>query len=262
MFWLALLLCLPQALYVRARAVRFGPAQGKPSGVEGKNCVGRALRVQGVGDSIIAGVGVGRYEHSVTACIARELARHAGSPVQWAALGESGADSRRVKALFDSSLPAKPADLVVVSAGVNDTTGLRPLRGWQRSLMQLLKAVHRHSPDAQVLLLGLPPMHHFPLLPRPLRWLMGLRSWQLDSVAAEVAAQYSWLTHVVFAERPAPDQFSDDGYHPSVATTGHISNKLLAALPEQWWQGLEANHGKDRDKALNERTENEAAKTG
>ena len=54
LFWGLFPLLIPQALWVRKTAPRTAPAAGPRSGTVGD---GRPIRLVGVGDSIIAGVG-------------------------------------------------------------------------------------------------------------------------------------------------------------------------------------------------------------
>src|SRR4029079_7731717 len=66
------------------------------------------------------------------------------------------------------------ADLVFVSIGVNDLKNLHSATRFRRELHTLLDAILAAAPQAQVCLLGIPPLDHFPAFPRPLadalRW--------------------------------------------------------------------------------------------
>ena len=82
LFWSALPFVMPQALWVRARAPRFaGPAAaaeglaapGAPH-TRSRSADSPPLRLLGLGDSLIEGVGVTRAEDCLTACCAREVA--------------------------------------------------------------------------------------------------------------------------------------------------------------------------------------------
>jgi hypothetical protein len=82
-------------------------------------------------------------------------------------------------------------------------------------LKALLTAWTIHSPQAQVLLAGVPPMQRFPGLPQPLRQVFGWRAARLDRVGQQVAAGVENVQH---RPTPVPDDpaaFASDGYHPN-----------------------------------------------
>ena len=113
---LLLPIALAQGLWVRGKTVpRLPPASGH------RGAFGRrddsALSVVGVGDSIIAGVGVERQERALVGHFARRLhermdVRCGGAPMaEWRRFDD---DRERVAPL------APAADVYIVSAGVND----------------------------------------------------------------------------------------------------------------------------------------------
>ena len=137
LYWFMLLSLLPgllaQGLWLRRRAPRFAPAAGPQAGYCRPHRGGCAqddipLRVIGLGDSIIAGVGAGTMTQSLTACLARALAGLLQRPVQWQAVGRSGAASSDIVAELLPHLPPQACDVIVLSLGVNDITGLTSSR--------------------------------------------------------------------------------------------------------------------------------------
>jgi lysophospholipase L1-like esterase len=236
LFWPGLLACLPQAWHVRRTASRFAAAGGASHGLHGE---GKPLHVLGLGDSIIAGVGLQQHDQGLVATVARELAARCGRAVSWSALGQSGEAAAGVQRLYRRQQPAPGQDLVLLSVGVNDITGLTSLRRWRRNLGSLVACLQNDSPQAVLVLIGLPPMQHFPVLPRPLRWVLGLRAAQLDRVAARLAGQAGNVCHVPLNFRPQPGQFAADGYHPSAESHAALATALVDALPPgclQNWQ--------------------------
>lgn len=226
-FWGRMALCLPQAMAVRARAPRLPAAPGPTSGTCPALQPGSgadALRLLGIGDSIIAGVGATDSDSALVAELARHLALGLGRTVAWRALGRSGAGARVLhQVLAADDGPA--ADLVVVSAGVNDVIGLTPGRRWHRDLMTLADTLRRHSPGALVVLIGLPPLDRFPLLPPALARVLGGRARALDSLLAELAGQGERMLHVPIGPAVRPDLFCRDGFHP-----GDAGYRMLAGI--------------------------------
>lgn len=225
LFWLSLPLLLPQGLWLRRTARRLPPADGEPAGVVGE---GPPLRLLAVGDSIVAGVGAARIEDAMPGQLARALARRERR-VEWRACGDNGA---RCADLLRGlpGLPAAPADLVFVSVGVNDVTGLTTARHWERRLRALLDGLRLHSPQALIVLAGVPPMDRFPALPSPLRQAFGWRSRRLDAVGRALAARLPGVRHLPTEVPEDPAAFAEDGYHPNAAACARWATDLVAAL--------------------------------
>ena len=212
LFWITFPLLLPQALYVRSTAPRFAPAGGPAEGSVGE---GEVVNLLAIGDSIIAGVGASKLSGALVGQTARALAESRRCRVSWHALGVSGYDSNKVLEGLVPNLPGLPFDYIVVSVGVNDVTGLTSIRRWRRNLSVLLERLQSHSPRATIALAGIPPLHGFPLLPQPLRAVLGLRARALDEIAREVVIAEQNARHAPLDFDPDPAKFSPDGYHPS-----------------------------------------------
>lgn len=224
LFWLALPFVAPQALLVRRRAPRFPVAEGPMTGSAGR---GRPLRLVGIGDSVIAGVGAGTTDRAVVARTAAGLARLLDCRVDWRALGIVGADAGQVSRDLVPAAARRETDLWLVSVGVNDVTSLKSARRWRTDLEELLAALQAHSPGSLTVLLGVPPMGTFPLLPWPLRGLLGLRASNLDRVGKAVA-ESGGVLHRPYARTLLTEQFSSDGYHPSPAGHQAVADDVAA----------------------------------
>ncbi|MFZ8984056.1 MAG: SGNH/GDSL hydrolase family protein [Steroidobacteraceae bacterium] len=226
LFWLTLPWLLPQALWVRRYAPRFAAPPGPSSG-----CLAGEprLKLAGIGDSIIAGVGARDMAAGLVGRIATMIATQLDCGVEWQAIGKIGATTRGVRQKLVQRLPAGPIDLFVVSVGVNDITSLRTLRGWQADVDQLLDCLHAHSPGALVLLAGIPPLQHFPLLPQPLKAVLGLRAAHFAEALAEVARRRAGCIPVPIDVQPDRQQFSADGFHPSHDAYALFAAAMMAA---------------------------------
>jgi len=228
LFWSAVPLLLPQALWVRRNTPRFAaPAGAERGAVMQPNVHAAPLRLIGLGDSIIAGVGAQTADDCLTAQLARELSAQRGISVEWSNIGRIGATTTRVLRDLVKRLPATSADLLLVSTGVNDVTSLRQRGEWSREIRRLADTLAEHSPEATALFLGLPPMQAFPALPAPLRQLLGLRARLFDETLAETLAGHPRARHVALTLEAAPDMFCADGFHPSPAAYALIARALL-----------------------------------
>ena len=214
-FWALLPFAALQGLRVRRNAPRFAAAEGPPNGRVGR---GQPLRLLAIGDSIIAGVGAATVDEALVGRVTRELARRLRREIHWAAVGRIGATAATVRKRLMPRLPDAAFDVVIVSVGVNDVTGLHRTRHWRAGLGALLDALRAHSPEALVVVAGLPPLHGFPLLPQPLRFLFGMRARTFDAVAEQEVTRRHGCLYVPTRFEPRPERFAADGYHPSPAS--------------------------------------------
>ncbi len=200
-----------QAIAVRRRALKLPEPDGARSGVKGK---GALIRLLIVGDSSAAGVGAPMQEAALSGQIASHLSHE--FTVHWqleARTGDSTGDA--LKHL--ENLPAAKFDVAVTALGVNDVTQMIPLRRWigqQKDLNDLL--VDRFG-VTRVFVSGIPPMGRFPLLPQPLRWVLGRQAERFDTNLKELLKGCPGAHHVQVDFPNDPKYVADDGYHPSPA---------------------------------------------
>ena len=127
-------------------------------------------------------------------------------------------------------VPETKADYFVISVGVNDITGVRTISAWRKNLAVLLGALASHSPDAMIGLAGIPPLHGFPLLPEPLRYVAGLRGSSFDQAGRSVAGRFPQVIHVPVDFEPEASKFAGDGYHPSPESYRLFGHAMAASL--------------------------------
>lgn len=219
-----------QGLRLRRTALRAPAAAGPAQGVVGR---GLPLRLLGLGDSIIAGVGIDLLENALPGRTAAALARLGGQEVHWRAAGASGLRARQVADLIPQQPADERVDVVLVSVGVNDVTGIGSTRRWRRDLSRVLDAIHAVHAGALLVFAGLPPMDHFPLLPQPLRAAMGIRARTFDAIARELAAARAWVLHHPTIIDPARDAFAADGFHPGPEACARWGEALAQAVLER-----------------------------
>ncbi|MFK7733754.1 MAG: SGNH/GDSL hydrolase family protein [Pseudomonadales bacterium] len=228
LFWLGFALIIPQALYVRRVAHRSDPAPGPRTGVAGSGH--KELHLYGLGDSIIDGVGTSSIRNAMLGQTASALAEQLNAKISWQGAGKSGHRTAQVLDLLAAEPPLEATAYVIVSVGVNDVTGLRTLRQWRRDLRILLLSVHERCADAKILMIGLPPMGEFPLLPQPLRALFGLRSRQFEAAALDELTRLEFASYARIDLPATADSFAEDGYHPSERACHELGRNLARSL--------------------------------
>ncbi|HJV83069.1 SGNH/GDSL hydrolase family protein [Noviherbaspirillum sp.] len=207
---------LAQGRHARKVTPRLPEASGPTTGVAGHTHSGARLSLLTIGESPIAGVGVDSHEQAITGRLADALAQRLHRPVAWRACGKNGLTAREALEQLVPELPVEAVDVALVAFGVNDTTVFRPLAAWRRDLGDVLTAVQARCSPRCVIVSGVPPVAHFPALPQPLRWVMGLKAQTLDSAARELAHALPHALYVpLLLDTRDRSMMASDGYHPS-----------------------------------------------
>jgi len=236
-FWLTTALLFPVLLYQGKRARRDTPrlpeAHGSPCGQYGEGVP--VFRVLVIGESTAAGVGVSTHDKGLASQLALQLHERSGQTIAWHTFGVNGIRLGELnEKLANAELPE--ADVVLLSMGVNDTTGFTPRFRFRQQLLALRDLLAQRYP-APVYLLSVPPMHLFTALPSPLRHIMGWRARQLDRLYQQLANQspdsFHYLTYPTITDTSL---LASDGYHPSEkgyrAIAGALANGNWPAQPE------------------------------
>ena len=208
-------LLLAQGKHVRRVTPRLPEAPAPCEGLAGSHHGGAPLTLLALGESPVAGVGVGSHEEAITGQLARALSESMARPVAWRAYGKNGATVRDALDQLVPRIPAAPVDVALVAFGVNDTTAFHPVARWRDDLRALLDALDARCAPRLILLSGVPPMAHFPALPQPLRAVMGMKARTLDTAAQALAARPRTHYVALAIDGRDPGMMAVDGYHPS-----------------------------------------------
>ncbi|HEX6704183.1 MAG TPA: SGNH/GDSL hydrolase family protein [Albitalea sp.] len=203
-------LLVAQAIGTRRRAPVLPEASGERHGVIGS---GEPLRVLIVGDSSGAGVGVPTQDLALAGHLSRTLAREAGRQVHWQLVAQSGITSAQALAMVRRE-SLRPAEVAVAVLGVNDVIDQVPSMRAVQHRAALADWLLAHAGVRHVVFAPLPPVHQFPLLPQPLRWIMGRDARRHDEAMARWAATRHDVSHVPIAIRLDASCMASDGFHP------------------------------------------------
>jgi len=176
----------------------------------------KPLRLLGLGDSTIAGVGVDNPMLGLTAQLARALYKELGRGISWDSAGERGITTGQ---LLERYLPAalqetEQVDIAMVSIGANDAKNLQPRRPAIRNLSAIVEQIHERFPKALVMVSSLPAFGKFESLPAPLRSVMAHHAKGIEvGMRRFVEAQPYALMSPPPSHYP-PTFFAEDGFHP------------------------------------------------
>jgi lysophospholipase L1-like esterase len=223
-----------QALATRARLPRLPEAAGARRGEVGR---GAPLRLLVLGDSSAAGVGVEHQSCALAGVLPSALAQLGGVKVRWRLVAKSGVTSAQCLALLDGEEPFE-ADVAVVVLGVNDVVDQVPSWRAVDARAAIANRLRNGHGVAHVVFAPLPPVHQFPGLPQPLRWVAGRDARRHDDAVARWAATRGDVSHVPIELPLNAGVMAPDGFHPGetvyrvcgTALAEHIAERVLPRL--------------------------------
>lgn len=205
-------LLLIQGIYVRRTTIRLPEADGARQGESGQ---GNALKILILGDSAAAGVGTASQRDALSGHLASRLSSK--FRLTWKLWAETGRTSRQCLALLEQQT-SEPFDAVLISLGVNDVTSVLSRHQWLAMQSLLADQLMEKFKARHVIFTSLPPMHHFPALPQPLRWVLGLRAKQFNR-GLKAMVEKRPGRHLLVFDLPMQAEFiATDGFHPSATT--------------------------------------------
>lgn len=216
-------IAIAQGLWVKARTPELPPARGRRGRVGDPD--GAARLLVGIGDSIIAGTGVGHQREALTGHFARLWHERAALPVEWRARGVNGATSATILHRLLPRVPA--ADVYLVSTGVNDAIRGVQARDFRSNLRAIVHVLRERAPGSTIFFAGLPRLERFPTLPWPLAAVLADRAVRLQREAREVAARTPRMLCFEFPPAMTNETFAPDGFHPSADACGEWAQRML-----------------------------------
>jgi lysophospholipase L1-like esterase len=223
-------LLVVQAVTTRRRAPVLPEAHGPRDGRLGLGDA-RPVRLLIAGDSSAAGVGVAHQDQALAGHLTRSLHAATARPVHWRLRARSGLTTRQLHAHLRAQAP-DAADVAVVVTGVNDVIAMlsarRALEHRAALADWLLAAGHAHVAFA-----ALPPLHQFPLLPEPLRRVLGADARAHDDALARWAATRRDVSHVPLPIALDAAMMASDGFHPGEPVYRYCGEAIAAHIAQR-----------------------------
>ncbi|MFT4654272.1 MAG: lysophospholipase L1-like esterase [Kangiellaceae bacterium] len=211
------LLTLPilavQGKQARKRALRLPEATGERKGAV-NNPNYPALSILIIGDSAAAGVGVTHQDEALLGQLVANLKDQLN--LSWQLVARTGAQTQDVISMLELSACSKPVDIVITSLGVNDVTSLQRSQHWLHEQDKLHQYCFEILGAKHIVVSGMPPVHSFPLLPQPLRWVMGCRAKQFDALQKSKIAKQVGKSYETLSLNLQTSAMAADGFHPGV----------------------------------------------
>ena len=217
-------LLLAQGLYVRKTTPRLPEPSGERNGKIG---AGPTLRLLILGDSAAAGVGACSQSDALSGQLSEQLAPHFHT--DWQLWAKNGYTSQNILNILNTQ-SAEPFDVVLISIGVNDITSGLSQATWLTKQNELIEKLTRKFSAQLIIYSALPPMHYFPALPQPLRWVLGERAKQFNTALQQLIEQHS-NCQLVHNDIPIEAQFmASDGFHPSATCYTIWAKQITQAI--------------------------------
>lgn len=224
-FYSLLILALPQALKMRRTTLRLPVAKGPASGVIPCANSQNPLHILHIGESTVTGVGVVNMHEGFTCQLARHLSAALQRPTHWQAIGYNGAKAGDLRGKVKTDACA---DIILITLGVNDVTGLTSRKKWQRDLKKLMAEANPQG-TARIFFTQVPNMARFPALPRLLAKTLGLRSHMLNKALASLCKNSGAGLLTTQADFSA-ELMAEDGYHPNARGYAHWAASIAEQL--------------------------------
>jgi lysophospholipase L1-like esterase len=224
-------LLVTQAVITRARLPRLPEAEGARTGVVG---AGASLRLLITGDSSAAGVGVVSQAEALAGQLTQRLAEDCAAAVHWQLSAQSGLTSAQVLALLQREAPA-PADIAVVVTGVNDVIDQVPSRRAVAAREALANWLRNGQGVQHVVFAPLPPIHHFPGLPQPLRWVAGTDARRHNAALFDWAGTRNDVSAVAMQVPLNRGVMARDGFHPGEPVYRYCASSISRHIATHVW---------------------------
>jgi len=225
-------LLVAQALRTRSRVPRLPEAAGARAGAHGRGSV--RLRLLIAGDSSAAGVGVATQDDALAGQLLPLLSQRCDARVHWTLRARSGLTTEQtLQLLNETALPV--SDVAVIVTGVNDVVDQVASSHAVRARDRIANLLRNRSGVQHVVFCPLPPIHEFPALPQPLRWMAGadarrhnraLARWAGERAARLGDVSTVGLGHVHLSR----DTMASDGFHPGVPVYRAVAESLAAHI--------------------------------
>jgi lysophospholipase L1-like esterase len=111
--------------------------------------------------------------------------------------------------------PVSSFDVVILSMGANDVTGLCAPRRWVEWQTQLAELVAQRFAPKLLVHSAVPPMHACMALPQPLRWFMGRWAREMNRLLFGLLPDQCERTMHWHPETTTTTGLAADGIHPS-----------------------------------------------
>jgi lysophospholipase L1-like esterase len=237
-----------QAALTRSRAPHLPEPEGPRSGVAqppaaaakkgSRKIAVTQLHLLVVGDSSAAGVGVAHQTQALALQLAQCVADQTGAQVHWQLLAQSGLTTAQAGDMLQAATHTA-AELVVVLTGVNDVVDQVPSSLALQAREALANRLRNAKGVQHVVFAPLPPVHQFPALPQPLRWVAGADAQRHNKALAQWVLTRDDVSCVDMSMPLNPGVMAADGFHPGAPVYRYCAGAIAQHIALHVWPTLQ-----------------------
>lgn len=228
-----------QAKKIRESVPRLPEASGPRGFVEnGEN----TIRLLGIGESTVAGVGIKQHTRGFTGQVAKLLAGTYAQSVDWQVIAKSGYTAKHVRQKLLPKILDQSADLIMIGLGGNDTFKMTPPATWRHEIELMLDKLEEKFPETPVIFIELPPIRSLPAFTGLAKFVLGRHLDLLQEELIQITKKrrnvhYSgssisleqWL-HKLPEAGNSTQVFFSDGVHPSELAYQVLAKETVALI--------------------------------
>lgn len=187
-----------------------------------------------LGESTVAGLGARTHSTALAGQFAAFLSEKIGKQVEWHVIGKNGVTARRaILELVPQIPPGENFDYILLGVGGNDVLKLSSPRKWRRDMSELLRIMRRRYPQALIFMTNAPAVHLSPVLPQPIKFILGTLSQLHDENSKQFTQRWK---RVYYFHRPREitEGFFADGIHPSEKGYTDWSKRMIEFFTENY----------------------------
>ena len=186
-----------------------------------------------LGESTAAGVGARTHENALAGQFAKFLGEKIGASIEWQVVGRSGITIKETIAELVPQIPAEKFDYIMLALCGNEVLSLHSPRVFRRDMRKLIEILKRKNADTTFFMTNAPAIRLSPVLPFPLKFILGQLSALHDANAREFTAE---MSKVFYFHQPSsvPADFFADGIHPSEKGYTAWSKRMIEFFEEKY----------------------------
>lgn len=220
-----------QGKYVRRKIGRLPDASGEKKGKSGAEKPFANLLI--IGESTAAGVGARTHQTGLAGHFSHFLSAKIGKSVSWQVIGRSGITVKETIYELVPKIPDEKFDYILVALCGNEVLKLRSPRTFRRDMKKLLGILQSQNQDATFFMTNAPAVRLSPILPFPIKQILGHLSAMHDANAQEFTGN---AKNVFYFHQPTevPADFFADGIHPSEKGYEVWSKRMIEFFGEKY----------------------------
>ena len=220
-----------QGQYVRRKVGRLPDAGGEKHGKFENGEQSAKLLV--LGESTAAGVGARTHETGLAGQFSRFLGRKIDKSIEWRVVGRSGITVKETIHELVPKIPDEKFDYILLALCGNEVLSLRSPRAFRRDMRRLIAILKEKNADATFFITNAPAIRLSPILPFPIKFILGHLSALHDANAQEFTAE---MGRVFYFHQPTsvPEDFFADGIHPSEKGYTAWSKRMIEFFEEKY----------------------------